>query len=204
MSLAELTRQIARVPGVAHADQLSFVDLAPGALRPAPSGRPDPVRVFGFDEIYRERDPSIRIVDGSYEPGHGLLSAEAARALSVGPGGVVQLRVPGRASPSASRSAGSPTCRRPSRCSTAARASSSSSSSTCGTACRRTGGLRRVDRARPSRTRRRHRATVLSQPILEVDIAVEREPLDADPGTALAQTTAVAGPSTPSRPGRTR
>jgi putative ABC transport system permease protein len=35
--------------------------------------------------------------------------------------------------------------------------------------------------------------TVLrSQPILEVDVFMEREPLDADPGTALAQTKAVA------------
>ena len=31
-----------------------------------------------------------------------------------------------------------------------------------------------------------------SQPILEVDVFMEREPLDADPGTALAQTKAVA------------
>ena len=44
--------------------------------------------------------------------------------------------------------------------------------------------------------------TIRSQPILEVDIAVEREPLDADPGTALAQTTAIGRAVTDIAPGQ--
>ena len=44
--------------------------------------------------------------------------------------------------------------------------------------------------------------TIRSQPILEVDVAVEREPLDADPGTALAQTTAIGRAVTDIAPGQ--
>ena len=66
----------------------------PGAKRP-----PEAVRVFGLDSRYLEGDLSIRIVNGSYEPGSGLPCAEAALALSVGPGAVVQVRVPGRSQP---------------------------------------------------------------------------------------------------------
>lgn len=56
-------------------------------------------RVFGLDKRYLDQDPSIRIVDGSFEPGSGLLSAEAARALSIRPGGFVQVPVPGMSQP---------------------------------------------------------------------------------------------------------
>ena len=57
------------------------------------------MRLFGFDDRYRQHDHTIRIVSGSYRPGHGLLSAEAARALSIKPGDIVHLDVPGRATP---------------------------------------------------------------------------------------------------------
>ena len=82
LSLDELTRQISQIPGVARAEPLSFVDLDPGSLSAGPKRPPEAVRVFGLDSRYLEQDPSIRIVNGSYEPGSGLLSAEAARALS--------------------------------------------------------------------------------------------------------------------------
>ena len=99
LSLAELTRQISQIPGVVRAEPLSLVDLAPGALSAGARRPPEAVRVFGVDHRYLEQDPSIRIVEGSYEPGAGLLSAEAARALSISPGGVVQIRVPGMSQP---------------------------------------------------------------------------------------------------------
>ncbi|HWI01795.1 MAG TPA: FtsX-like permease family protein, partial [Propionibacteriaceae bacterium] len=193
LSLAALTDRIARVPGVAHADQLSFVDLAPGALRSSTRESPDSVRVFGFDEIYRGRDPSIRIVDGSYQPGHGLLSAEAARALGVRPGGVVQLRVPGRATPLDVPISGITDLTQAKslfysrqgqqleqfiyvRNSVVVGPEVFAGSIVTAFQNATTGGER----------------TIRSQPILEVDIAADRMPLDADPGAALAQTTAVA------------
>src|SRR5438093_856119 len=45
--LPELTRRIAEAPGVATADQLSFVDLGPGALRSGSRRAAGAVRVFG-------------------------------------------------------------------------------------------------------------------------------------------------------------
>ena len=90
LSLDELTRQISKIPGVARAEPLSLVDLDRGSLSAGPKRLPETVRVFGLDNRYLEQDPSIRIVDGFYESGSGLLSAEAARALSISPGGVVQ------------------------------------------------------------------------------------------------------------------
>ena len=106
LSLAELTHQISQIPGVARAEPLSLVDLAPGSLSAGSKRPPEAVRVFGLDHRYLEQDPSIRIVEGSYEPGSGLLSAEAARALSISPGGVVQIRVPGMSQPLSVRISG--------------------------------------------------------------------------------------------------
>ena len=105
-SLRELARRIAEVPGVAPADQLSVVDLAPGALHAGSEQAAGPVRLFGFDDRYHQHDAAIRIVSGSYRPGHGLLSAEAARALSAKPGDVVRVDLPGRTTPLAVRISG--------------------------------------------------------------------------------------------------
>ena len=85
LSLDELTSKISQIPGVARAEPLSFVDLDPGSLSAGANRPPEAVRVFGLDKQYIEQDPSIRIVEGAYEPGSGLLSAEAARALAVRP-----------------------------------------------------------------------------------------------------------------------
>ncbi len=159
--------------------------------------------MFGFDEAYRERDPSIRIVDGSYEPGHGLLSAEAARALGVGVGDVVQLRVPGRAAPLAVPISGI----------TDLTQAKSLFYSRQGQQLEQFVYLRNslvvgpevfaasIVPAFQNATTTGGR-TIRSQPILEVDVAVEREPLDADPGTALAQTTAIGRAVTDIAPGQ--
>lgn len=193
LSLATLTERIALIPGVTHADQLSLVDLAPGALRSDTRQLPDPVRVFGFDEDYRGRDPSIRIAAGSYEPGHGLLSAEAARALGVGVGDVVHLEVPGRGDALAVPISGI----------TDLTQAKSLFYSRQGQQLEQFVYVRNsvvvgpevfagsIVPAFQNATTTTGR-TIRSQPILEVDIAVEREPLDADPGIALAQTSVVA------------
>ena len=192
LTLTQLTERVARIPGVAHADPLSMVDLAARTLRSGRRTSPDPVRVFGFDDRYRERDPSIRVVEGSYQPGHGLLSVEAARSLRVGPGGVVQLRLPGGGTLQVPISGVADL--------THARSLFYS---------RQGQQLEQFVYVRTSvvigpevfarsilpafqRTSTASGRTIRSLPILEVDIALEREPLDADPGTALTQTTAVA------------
>ncbi|HYM57223.1 MAG TPA: FtsX-like permease family protein [Solirubrobacteraceae bacterium] len=99
LGLDRLRARVARLPGVAAADGLSFVDLPPGSLRAGGSTVRGPVRVFAFDRRYQEHYPSIRVASGSFRPGSALLSAEAARALAAGPGATVELRVPGRPGP---------------------------------------------------------------------------------------------------------
>jgi putative ABC transport system permease protein len=99
LTLAELQARIARIPGVAAADGLSFVDLPPGSLRAGGVTVKHPVRVFGFDRRYQQRYPSIRITAGSFGQGSAVLSAEASRGLSVNPGASVQLSLPGHAKP---------------------------------------------------------------------------------------------------------
>jgi putative ABC transport system permease protein len=203
IGLAELTRRIAEVPGVARAEQLSFVDLAPGSLRAGPRQAAGAVRVFGFDDLYRQHDRTIRIVSGSYRPGHGLLSAEAARALSVRPGDVVRVDLPGARRPLSVPISGITDLQRarslffsrqgqqleqfvyvpntvvvePEVFATAVVPAFQGATTAVGD-------------------------VVKSRPILEVDITVERERLDADPGTALAQTKAVAGAVSRIAPGQ--
>jgi putative ABC transport system permease protein len=96
LGLEELQARIASIPGVASADTLSLVDLPPGSLHAAGASVAGPVRVFAFDGRYQQHYPSIRIVDGAFRPGSALVSAEAARALSVQPGETVELTLPGR------------------------------------------------------------------------------------------------------------
>ena len=192
-SLDELTRQIGQIPGVARAEPLSFVDLDPGSLSAGAKRLPEATRVFGLDNRYLEQDPSIRIVEGSYEPGSGLLSAEAARALSIGPGGVVQIRVPGMSQPLSVRISGITDVSR----------AKSLFYSREGKQLEQFVYVRNSVIVAPEvfpktiipafQNVATAPGTVLrSQPILEVDVFMEREPLDADPGTALAQTKAVA------------
>jgi putative ABC transport system permease protein len=193
LSLDELTRQIGQIPGVARAEPLSFVDLDPGSLSAGAKRLPEATRVFGLENRYLEQDPSIRIVEGSYEPGYGLLSAEAARALSMGPGGVVQIRVPGMSQPLSLRISGITDVSR----------AKSLFYSREGKQLEQFVYVRNSVIVGPEvfpktiipafQNVATAPGTVLrSQPILEVDVFMEREPLDADPGTALAQTKAVA------------
>ncbi len=193
LGLDELTRQIGQIPGVARAEPLSFVDLDPGSLSAGPKRPPEAARVFGLDKRYLEQDPSIRIVEGSFEPGAGLLSAEAARALSIGPGGVVQIRVPGMSQPLSVRISGI----------TDVSQAKSLFYSREGKQLEQFVYVRNSLIVGPEvfgktiipafQNVTTAPGTVLrSQPILEVDVFMEREPLDADPATALAQTKAVA------------
>jgi putative ABC transport system permease protein len=193
LSLDELTRQISQIPGVARAEPLSFVDLDPGSLSAGPKRPPETARVFGLDNRYLEQDPSIRIVEGSYEPGAALLSAEAARALSITPGGVVQIRVPGMSQPHSVRISGITDVSR----------AKSLFYSREGKQFEQFVYVRNTVIVGPDvfaktivpafQNVATAPGTILrNQPILEVDVFIVREPLDADPATALAQTKAVA------------
>jgi putative ABC transport system ATP-binding protein len=202
--LGELTRMIAAVPGVATADQLAFVDLAPGSLRSGSRQAAGAVRVFGFDDRYRQHDDAIRLVSGSTRPGHGLLSAEAARALGVGPGGVVGVRVPGMDRPLQVPISGITDLSRAKSLFYSREGQQLEQFLYVANAVvvepevfARTivPAFQKVTAASGDEVR--------SRPILEVDVDVERQRLDADPGTALGRPKRSPAPSPGSRPGRT-
>jgi len=99
LTLEQLRARIAKIPGVAAADALSFVDLGPDSLRSGGAVIRAPVRLLAFDQRYQRHYPSIRMADGSFASGAALLSAEASRSLNARPGDTVELRVPGRDTP---------------------------------------------------------------------------------------------------------
>ncbi len=106
LTLDDLQAHILKIPGVAAADGLSYVDLPPGSLHTSAPGAGSPgttdtmiegpVRVFAFGRAYQQNYRSIRIVSGSFLPGSAVASAEAARALGTGPRTLLSLRLPGR------------------------------------------------------------------------------------------------------------
>jgi putative ABC transport system permease protein len=193
LSLEELARQIGQIPGVVRAEPLSFVDLDPGSISAGGKRPAEAARVFGLDGRYLEQDPSIRIVEGSFQAGSGLLSVEAARALATGPGDVVQVRIPGMKEPLSVSISGVTDVSR----------AKSLFYSREGKQLEQFVYVRHSLIVGPEvfpktiipafQNVATAPGTVLrNQPILEVDVFMDREPLDADPATALAQTTAVA------------
>jgi putative ABC transport system permease protein len=193
LTLEQLQARMAKIPGVAAADRLAFVDLPPGSLRAGGSTVGSPLRVFAFDRAYIEHYPSIRLTGGSFDMGSALLSAEAARALGVRPGTTVELNLPGRAARLALPVSGIADLAR-------AKPLFSSRSSS------KLEDFLYVPNSvivSPSTFEREiipafrsARATlgnvIKSLPTVELDVLVERSRLDADPGTALAQTRRIA------------
>jgi putative ABC transport system permease protein len=176
MGLAELTRKIAAIPGVAAADGLSFVDLS------------GPVRLFGFDRRYAEHYPSIRLAGGSFKPGSALLSVEAARS-----GGRVRLRLPGRRRVLRLPVSGTVDLSRARPLFYSRKTNQLEDflyvrrSVTVDPATFERKVLPAYRRAVATRG-----AQVKSTPLLEVDVLVDRSRLNAEPATALAQTKAIA------------
>ena len=189
--VAELAATIRAVPGVAFAEPLSFTDLSPGSLASGDRAEPGPVRVFGFDASYSQRDTTIHVVKGTQQPGQALISAEAAGSLRVGVGDMVTIRLPDAAALEV----------RVSGIVDLTRARSLFAS--------RKGGdfetfvyvpnaivldqqrfstdvVPAFERAATTRGDR-----VKTPPVNEVDIGVERDLLNAEPGAALTETQAI-------------
>ena len=188
-ALEEMADQVASIPGVAAADGLGYVDLPPGSLASGGVRIRRPVRVFAFDRRYQEHYPSIRLTAGGFRPGSALLSAEAGEALVAGPGATVELRLPGRRTPLSLPVSGVVDLAR-------ARSLFSSRNSTkledflyvpdvvvVTPSTFRDEIVPAFDAARASVG-----SVTKSFPVQELDVLVDRARLEADPGTALAQT----------------
>lgn len=189
--LAKLAGRLSGIDGVAGAEPLSIGVLEDAALEATGRTAPGSGRIFGFDASYADRDRHIRLVDGSWQPGGAVVSAEAASELAISVGDEVNIALPDGSqlvlpvSGTADFSA--------------ARALFSS---------RRGGDLETFQyvplsvavssdqfatEVQPAYERAlRRRADYKTPPVREVDITLNREALDADPATALAETRTVA------------
>lgn len=192
VGLDALTRKIAQQPGVADASALSIGDLEVGALRANGRASSRPAKIFGFDEAYAGRDTTIDVVEGGLTSDGAVLSAEAARALGASIGDTATVELPDRSTIDLPVSG----------IVDVSRARSLFSS-------RRGGDLETFiytpnavvvspavfaqtvfpayERAATAGTGR-----LKSPPIREIDIALQRELLAADPATAAIQTKRIA------------
>ena len=93
ISLEDIASQIRKLQGVKFAEQLYISDLAPGTLRSAKQ-MSGPVRVFGFDTSYTDKDSTIRIIRGVQERGAAVISAEVSEKLAVGIGDSISIDLP--------------------------------------------------------------------------------------------------------------
>lgn len=94
-----LADEVAAVPGIRSADPLAFVDMAAGSIAAGDRRVPGPVKLFAFDAAYQSHYPDIKLLSGAIEPGGVLISAEAARELSLSVGDTASIRLPGQADP---------------------------------------------------------------------------------------------------------
>lgn len=193
LTLDELLTQIAAIGGVAAADGLGMVDLSPGAMAVEGTRLRDPIRVFAFDQRYLDHYPSIRVVAGGPARTGALLSVEAARSLGVEPGGSISLTIPGRAGPLQLPVSGVVDLFQAQPLFSSRKASKLEeflyvpNAVVVSPSTFRNAIIPAFDRVR---------ATVgtitKSFPVVEADVLLDRRPLQADPATALAQTTAIA------------
>ncbi|MCB0995575.1 MAG: ABC transporter permease, partial [Acidimicrobiales bacterium] len=189
----ELARLLTSLPGVADAAPLSIADLGSDSLHTGPARVAGPAKVFGFDDTYAAHDDTIDIVNGSLGPDGAVVSAEAAGALelSIGDlisvdlpdGTTIELPVTGVADLSRSRALFS--SRRGGDLETFIYAPNSVIVSPAVFAAE---VLPAFERAAADNSAGR----LKTPPILEVDITVERDVLDADPATAAHQTEQIA------------
>ncbi|MEO7982288.1 MAG: FtsX-like permease family protein [Sporichthyaceae bacterium] len=193
LGISPLRARIARIPGVAAADTLGFVDLPPGSLSAGGAPLDGPVRVFAFDRRYQQHYPSVRLVDGGFARGSSLLSVEAARALGARVGGRVALAVPGLRTPLALPVSGLADLSRAkplfySRQGTKLEDFLYVPSSVV--VDPRTFRRSILPAFRAATTARG--AALKSRPVQEIDVLVDRARLVADPATALGQSRQIA------------
>ena len=190
-----LRERIAAIGGVAVANRLSFIQLPPGSLSAGGRTIERPIEVFGFDDSYARQYPAIDVLDGSLAGSGAVLSAEASRSLGARTGDRVRLTVPGSS--------------RPARLPVSGTADLSSARVLFNSRQ----GLKLEDflyvpdsivispaafdrivlpAVRRAVARRGTALAVKSPPTLEVDVSLDRAPLDSDPARALKQTQGVA------------
>jgi putative ABC transport system permease protein len=193
LTIEQLASEIGKIPGVAAADGLYFVDLPPGSLRANGSTVNGPARVFAFDPSYRAHYPSVRVASGSITPGAALVSAEAARSLGAAAGETLAVTLPGDPGPMALPVSGVVDLAR------ATPLFSSRKSSKLedflyvpNSVVVSPETFERTVLPAFKAASAEQGTLIKNLPVLEVDVLVDRARLHTDPGRALEQTKAIA------------
>ncbi|MEO7428630.1 MAG: FtsX-like permease family protein, partial [Acidimicrobiales bacterium] len=188
VDLGRLAADIAGLDGVASAEQLSFADLPTGSLSAGTRVDGRPARVLGFDAGYVGRDRTIQVTRGTQVPGQALLSIEAAHNLGAAVGDTVSLALPDGSRMSVTVSGLVDLSR--ARSLFVSRLGAHFEVFLYVPASVVIDPAMFADVVMPAYERAAaERGEVLkSPPVREVDIGIDRERLDADPGTALHQT----------------
>lgn len=191
--LDALTDKVGRVPGVKAADPLVFVDMAAGAISARRASVPGPVKLFVFDASYQAHYPSIKMLSGRIRPDGALISAEAARALKLGTGEAITLKLPGTAKPLALKVSGI-TDLSGARPLFESRESSSLESFLYVPYSIVVGHDVYRDQVAPAfeQAAAARGSKINSLPLEELDILIDRSRLHSDPATAVAQTRTIA------------
>ncbi|MEO7837300.1 MAG: FtsX-like permease family protein, partial [Acidimicrobiales bacterium] len=188
VDLGQLAAAIGGLDGVASAEQLSFADLPTGSLSSGPQTDGRPARVFGFDAGYVGRDRTIRITEGAQVPGQALLSVEASHNLGAGVGDTVAFDLPDGSQKNVTVSGVVDLSR--ARSLFVSRLGAHFEVFLYVPASVVVDPAMFADVVMPAyeRAAAKRGEVLKSPPVREIDIGVERERLDADPGTALRQT----------------
>ncbi len=193
VDLRDLATRIAAVDGVAAASPLSIADLGVSRLTGAGTTLSGPAKIFAFDDEYAARDDSIRIVDGTLSADGAVVSAEVAAALGLAPDDTLSVHLPDDSTIDLVVSGIADLSRARSLFSSRRGGDLETFVYTANCVVVSPGTFADVvqpafDRAAAAGTGR-----VKTPPIREVDIALDRSLLDADPATAKLETGRLGG-----------
>lgn len=189
--LPQLERRIAEISGVSAANQLAFAQVEPGSLRAGSTAIQRPVKIFGFDQDYASQYSTIRLDQGGFKEAAALLSPEAARALSVSVGDRVELSLPNAKQPvsfSVSGIADLSRARPLFNSREGAKLEDFLYIPDSIVISPRDFERLVIPAFRAATAARGNALAVKSPPTLEVDVQLDRSPLNSDPSQALAQT----------------
>ncbi len=98
-TLRQLAERLREIPGIAWADELYMIDLAPRAVTSGGVSLDGRVRLVGADPDYVTHYPSIDIMSGSFRSSGVIVSSETAHTLRLTTGQRISVSVPGLSNP---------------------------------------------------------------------------------------------------------
>ena len=192
VDLRQLSAIISEVDGVAAASPLSIADLGVSRLTGGGTTPPGPAKIFAFDDTYAARYGSIDIVEGELSADGAVLSAEAATALGLTLGDTVSVQLPDNSTIDLVVTGVADLSRARSLFSSRRGGDLETFVYTAHSVVVSPGTF--ADVVQPAFDRAAAGAgRVKAPPIREVDIALDRDLLNADPATARLETGRIGG-----------